>query len=85
MFEMIKRNRPKLVCFTPAYQSYFSAGDEAEPYCPTCEEMLEDGMNYCPDCGQRLEWDDYPSQCYFLKLRIKKILRIKDKEIKWPD
>lgn len=78
--EMMKRNRPKLVGFTPAFQSYISAGDESEAFCPTCDCMpLEDGTNFCPYCGQRLEWDDYPSQWYFIKLRIRKILRIKDR------
>jgi len=84
--EMIKRNRPRPVYFTPDYETYIFAGDYAEPYCPTCECMpLEDGTNFCPHCGQRLEWDNYPPRWYFIKLRVKKILRIKDEEIKWPD
>jgi len=84
--EMIKRNRPKPVCFTPDYETYMFAGDYAEPYCPTCDCMpLEDGTNFCPHCGQRLEWDYYPSQWYFIKLRIRKIFRIKGRCFDWED
>lgn len=45
---ILKKNKPVLVGFTPAFQSYYSSGDEAEPYCLVCDEMLEDDMNYCP-------------------------------------
>lgn len=42
------------VRWTPAYQNYFSAGDESEPYCSNCEEALSGGMKFCPSCGQKL-------------------------------
>lgn len=49
------------VQWTPAYQSYHSAGDEAEPFCDKCERILgnlEDGFNYCPQCGSKLDWGE---------------------------
>ncbi|WP_440896267.1 zinc ribbon domain-containing protein [Amphibacillus sp. Q70] len=51
------------VYYTPAYQSYFSAGDESEAFCSNCDEYLEDGWNYCPMCGAKMfeyydEFDD---------------------------
>lgn len=52
----IEKQKPKKVLFTPAYQSYFSAGDESKPYCPECGEYVEEFANYCSDCGQRLDW-----------------------------
>lgn len=39
------------VLYTPAYQSYFSAGDEGEPYCGNCDYSLEDGNAFRPSCG----------------------------------
>lgn len=44
--------------WTPAYQSYYSAGDEAEPFCYECEFYLEDDFKYCPGCGSELDWGD---------------------------
>lgn len=47
--------KPKNAIWTPAYQSYYSAGDEAECFCGNCEEIL-DGDNdkeTCAKCGQR--------------------------------
>ena len=45
---------------TPAYQSYYSAGDESEILCPNCEEELgiENQIKYCCECGQKLDWGD---------------------------
>lgn len=57
LLRMIKRNKACAVGFTPAYQSYFSAGDESEPFCRVCDEMLEEYVNFCPYCGQKLNWD----------------------------
>jgi predicted RNA-binding Zn-ribbon protein involved in translation (DUF1610 family) len=54
------RHNPKDVSHTEAFQSYFSAGDESEALCPSCECLLDDydwehrQFNYCPECGQRL-------------------------------
>ena len=42
------------VFWAPAYQSYFSAGEEAEPYCSNCDELLETGWRYCAFCGDKL-------------------------------
>lgn len=44
------------VQWTPAFQSYYSAGDEAEPFCDKCEQILQDGYKYCPVCGGKLDW-----------------------------
>ncbi|CUB28335.1 hypothetical protein [Bacillus cereus] len=44
--------------WTPSHQSYFSAGDESEPFCSKCEKYLGDDFNYCPDCGCKLDWGD---------------------------
>lgn len=46
------------VQWTPAFQSYHSAGDEAEPFCDECETYLQDDFNYCPGCGSKLDWGD---------------------------
>jgi hypothetical protein len=46
------------VQWTPAFQSYFSAGDEAEPFCDKCEQILEDGFKFCPQCGSKLDWGE---------------------------
>lgn len=46
------------VQWTPAWQSYHSAGDEADPFCDKCECYLEDGFKYCPGCGSKLDWGD---------------------------
>lgn len=51
-----------IVQWTPAFQSYHSAGDEAEPFCDKCEQILgqpTDGYNYCPQCGSKLDWGEY--------------------------
>lgn len=45
------------VGWEPSFQSYFSAGDEAEPYCVNCETYLEDDDVYCRKCGVKLLWD----------------------------
>jgi len=50
-------NKITKVDWTPAYQSYFSAGDEAEPFCYNCEFYLEDDFKYCPGCGHKLDWE----------------------------
>ncbi|WP_002145547.1 hypothetical protein [Bacillus cereus] len=44
------------VQWTPAFQSYHSAGDESEPFCDKCEKYLDIDFNYCPDCGSKLDW-----------------------------
>lgn len=50
---------PRMVRWTPAYQSYYSAGDEAECYCPVCDsDVVED--DFCPTCGQALKYHDEP-------------------------
>lgn len=37
------KSEPIMVRWTPAYQSYYSAGDEAECFCPVCEsEVIEE-------------------------------------------
>ncbi|WP_412675672.1 zinc-ribbon domain-containing protein [Bacillus mycoides] len=46
------------VQWTPAFQSYNSAGDESEPFCVECETYLQDDFKYCPGCGSRLDWGD---------------------------
>ncbi|KLA04740.1 hypothetical protein B4086_5698 [Bacillus cereus] len=46
------------VKWTPAFQSYHSVGDEAEPFCGGCETYLQDDFNYCPGCGFKLDWGD---------------------------
>lgn len=46
------------VAFTPSHQSYDSSGDESEPYCPACDQELEDGWDYCPCCGVELIWPE---------------------------
>lgn len=45
---------------TPAYQSYYSAGDESEVLCPNCEEELDidNQTKCCCECGQKLDWGD---------------------------
>lgn len=42
--------------WTPAYQSYDSAGDEAEPYCSNCETYFNDDDTYCSGCGRWIDW-----------------------------
>ena len=42
------------VFWTPSYQSYFSAGDDAEPYCSNCDESLQVDWHYCAYCGGKL-------------------------------
>lgn len=38
-----------------AYQSYDSAGDEAESFCPICDQtVIEEEDNYCKKCGYKL-------------------------------
>ena len=56
---------PKQVGWSPAYQSYYSAGDEAEAFCPTCGvDGIEDDQKYCKDCGQALAypWEIEPEE-----------------------
>lgn len=58
--ELINRNEIKPLYFTPAYQSYYSAGDESEILCPSCRCNLDDydienkEFRFCPKCGQKL-------------------------------
>ena len=42
------------VRWTPNYQSYFSAGDDSEPYCSSCDEELDTSWTFCPYCGRKL-------------------------------
>lgn len=47
--------KPKYAIWTPAYQSYFSAGDDAECFCGNCKKNIdgEDDEEICPHCGQK--------------------------------
>lgn len=61
----LNKQEPKQVEWTPAYQSYYSAGDEAEALCPNCgTDGIEDDQKYCKDCGQALAypWDIEPEE-----------------------
>ena len=29
-----------------------------EPMCPTCCEIIDDGMEHCDSCDQRLDWSE---------------------------
>lgn len=56
------KSEPKMVVWTPAYQSYYSAGDEAECLCPVCDsDVVEDDDYFCPTCGQALKYHDEPN------------------------
>ena len=55
-----EKETPKFATYTPAFQSYYSAGDECEILCPKCECSLDEydwenkpNIKYCPECGQR--------------------------------
>lgn len=85
---MIRRNTAKVVGFTPAYQSYMSAGDEAEPYCPTCYVELDEDTNYCPLCGQKLSWDVgspwvHDSRWKYIKHIIRRFFKKDDDFFDW--
>lgn len=55
------KSEPRMVRWTPAYQSYYSAGDEAECFCPVCDsDVVEDDNYFCPTCGQALKYHDEP-------------------------
>lgn len=54
--EALKKQIPQEIEFTPAFQTYFSAGDEAEPYCPACGHDIDEEDKYCKHCGQKLYW-----------------------------
>lgn len=53
----LEKQKPTLVEWSAAYQSYFSVGDEAEAYCAICGEKLEEEQKYCKECGQKLDWN----------------------------
>ena len=56
------KSEPRMVVWTPAYQSYYSAGDEAECLCPVCDsDVVEDDDYFCPTCGQALKYHDEPN------------------------
>lgn len=57
----IEKQIPKKIIETPAFQSYYSAGDESETLCPNCENELEieNQTKYCCECGQKLDWSDF--------------------------
>ena len=56
------KSEPRMVAWTPAYQSYYSAGDEAECFCPVCNsDVVEDDDYFCPTCGQALKYHDEPN------------------------
>lgn len=57
--EALEKQTPKKIIETPAFQSYYSAGDESETLCPSCENELEieNQIKYCHDCGQKLDWE----------------------------
>ena len=55
------KEAPKFATYTPAFQSYYSAGDECEVLCQKCECSLDEydwenkpNIKYCPECGQRI-------------------------------
>ena len=52
---MEKKTRP---VYTPAYQSYHSAGDESVSFCEECEMYLSEDYKYCPECGCRIDWNN---------------------------
>ena len=52
----LEKQIPKKPEWTPAYQSCFSAGDEAETLCPGCGELIEDDQPICLDCYQVIDW-----------------------------
>ena len=55
--ECMEKQIPKKVRWTDAYQSYTSAGDEAESYCPCCDmQVNEDDNRYCSNCGQLMAY-----------------------------
>ena len=55
------KSEPRMVVWTPAYQSYYSAGDEAECLCPVCDsDVVEDDDYFCSTCGQALKYHDEP-------------------------
>ncbi|MDG0950020.1 hypothetical protein [Bacillus paranthracis] len=56
---MSEVKKPVKVQWTPAFQSYHSAGDEAEPFCDECETYLQDDFIYCPGCGSKLDWGEH--------------------------
>lgn len=58
---VLEKQIPKGVIETPAFQSYYSAGDESETLCPSCENELEiENQNkYCCECGQKLDWSAF--------------------------
>ena len=47
--------KPIFAMWTDAYQSYYSAGDEAECFCGRCEEIIlgDNDEEICTKCGQR--------------------------------
>lgn len=56
------KSEPRMVVWTPAYQSYYSAGDEAECLCPVCDsDVSEEDDCFCPTCGQALKYHDEPN------------------------
>lgn len=58
------KSKPVMVIWTPSYQSYCSAGDEAECFCPVCEsKVIEEDDSFCPACGQALQYHDEPGNC----------------------
>ncbi|SHI43415.1 hypothetical protein [Parasporobacterium paucivorans] len=57
LIEAREKQIPKSVIWTPSHQSYFSAGDEAEPLCPSCGDVLEDDQRICLECYQILKWE----------------------------
>ena len=57
----LEKQVSKKIIETPAFQSYYSAGDESETLCPNCENELEieNQTKYCCECGQKLDWSDF--------------------------
>ena len=56
------KSEPRMVVWTPAYQSYYSAGDEAECLCPVCDsDVVEDDDYLCQNCGKALKYHDEPN------------------------
>lgn len=59
--QALSKQVSKKIIETPAFQSYYSAGDESETLCPNCENELEieNQTKYCCECGQKLDWSDF--------------------------
>ena len=55
--KVLEKQKSMKVGYTPAYQSYMSAGDESESYCLSCGSKVDEDDHFCRDCGQALDFD----------------------------